>query len=104
MFDGVLVNDGGAYNNQTGVFTCNVPGLYQFTWTIHKSSGTPGVHMYLMKNNAIAFTNFVDEANDNFSGSLMMYLKESETVWIRMVQAGGLLVGHLHSTWSGLRL
>ena len=57
--------------------------------------------MRLMKNNYVAFTNFLDEPNDNFVGSLMMYLRQGDTVWIKMRQAGGLLLGGRHSIWSG---
>ena len=100
----VLANAGGAYNGQTGVFTCKVPGLYQFTWTIHKMKGTAHTHMFLMKNNATAFVNYANYANDNFSGSLVTYLKQGDTVWIKMRQPGGYLVGGRHSAWSGLLL
>ena len=60
--------------------------------------------MRLMKNNDVAFTNYVHNANDNFSGSLVMYLKRGDTVWIKMIQAGGNLIASRHSTWSGLLL
>ena len=60
--------------------------------------------MFLMKNNDVAFVNYVDEPNDNFSGSFMMHLQVGDYVWIKMRQAGGFLVAARHSTWSGLLL
>ena len=60
--------------------------------------------MYLMKNNDLAFQDYVDEPNDNFSGSFMMYLHEGDFVWIKMIQAGGYLIASRHSAWSGLLL
>ena len=105
ILDQVLVNEGGAYNGKTGTFTCKVPGLYQFAWTISKNKGaSSGLHMYLMKNNDLAFQDYVDEPNDNFSGSFMMYLQEGDFVWIKMIQAGGYLTASRHSAWSGLLL
>lgn len=34
IFDHVITNVGGGYDNTTGVFTVPTPGLYVFSWTI----------------------------------------------------------------------
>ena len=39
VFRGVTVNEGGCYDNTTGVFTTNVPGSYVFTATVECAKG-----------------------------------------------------------------
>ena len=100
----VLVNNGGAYDGRTGIFTCKVPGTYLFSWALHKSSGTSASHCQLMLNKDVAFTQYVYRAKDDYTGSLMVNLQRGDTVWLRTPQAGANMYANKHTSWSGLLL
>ena len=34
MFDKIHLNEGGAYDPKSGIFTCKEPGIYVFDWTM----------------------------------------------------------------------
>ncbi|CAG2207620.1 C1QL [Mytilus edulis] len=48
-FNSVLLNRGGGYNPNTGIFTATKTGLYQFSATIMSNGGIQ-VHSYINKN------------------------------------------------------
>ena len=61
--------------------------------------------MFLMKNNhERVFVGYIHKEIDTLSGSHIIDLKKGDTVWIMMQQAGRILIGTLHSTWSGMLL
>ena len=39
VFDKIHLNEGGAYDPKTGIFTCKEPGIYVFDWTILTNDG-----------------------------------------------------------------
>ena len=48
VFDNVKVNEGGCYDNTTGVFTTTVPGTYVFTATVGSGKEDIGVTACIM--------------------------------------------------------
>ncbi|KAH3751890.1 hypothetical protein DPMN_186495 [Dreissena polymorpha] len=48
----VDTNVGNDYNNETGVFVCRIPGLYQFFVSIEKQINVSQANCRLMLNNA----------------------------------------------------
>lgn len=50
IFDEVLVNQGSAYDNNTGVFTVPVRGIYQFVFAAQLCRGDHNNKWYIMIN------------------------------------------------------
>ncbi|OWK63998.1 Collagen alpha-1(VIII) chain [Lonchura striata] len=107
-FDKLLYNGRQNYNPQTGIFTCEIPGVYYFAYHVH-CKGT-NVWVALYKNNEpLMYTydeykkGFLDQA----SGSAVVQLMHGDKVYVQMPseQAAGLYAGqYVHSSFSGYLL
>ena len=74
VFDHTLLNEGNAYDNTTGVFTCALPGIYAFN--VHAQSGGPGgsyheVVLHMKLNNDVVSALEAGVAHDNYDASSM---------------------------------
>ncbi|KAE8299102.1 Protein jagunal-like protein 1-A [Larimichthys crocea] len=84
VFDKLLYNGRQNYNHETGIFTCDMPGIYYFAYHIHCKGAN--VWVALMRNNEpVMYTydeykkGFLDQA----SGSAVLPLQPGDTVYIR---------------------
>lgn len=108
VLDKLLYNGRQNYNPDTGVFTCDVPGIYYFAYHVHCKGAN--VWVALMRNNEpVMYTydeykkGFLDQA----SGSAVLPLQSGDTVYIQLPsdQASGLYAGqYVHSSFSGYLL
>ncbi|TNN54064.1 Collagen alpha-1(VIII) chain [Liparis tanakae] len=108
IFDKLLYNGRQNYNPETGVFTCDMPGIYYFAYHVHCKGAN--VWVALMRNNEpVMYTydeykkGFLDQA----SGSAVLPLQAGDTVYIQLPsdQASGLYAGqYVHSSFSGYLL
>ncbi|CAC5385947.1 COL10A [Mytilus coruscus] len=83
-FDTVYTNEGGDYNNLTGIFTCEIPGLYAFY--VH-TLAEPGKHLEteITKNlKPMVYTYAYDkEAFSSGSNMAVMILQKGDAVLVR---------------------
>ncbi|OWF40283.1 Collagen alpha-1(VIII) chain [Mizuhopecten yessoensis] len=106
-FDNAEINIGNQYNPTTGVFTCDIPGLYVFHLTI-TIYGDTNVELFFTKNGQYMHNFYL--ANKEFlsSGSptALIQLDQGDTVWIKSDQyhsTGDLIYGGF-SYFSGFLL
>uniref|UniRef100_A0A8B9UY27 C1q domain-containing protein n=1 Tax=Anas zonorhyncha TaxID=75864 RepID=A0A8B9UY27_9AVES len=107
-FDKLLYNGRQNYNPATGIFTCEIPGIYYFAYHVHCKGAS--VWVALFKNNEpLMYTydeykkGFLDQA----SGSAVVQLMHGDKVYVQMPseQAAGLYAGqYVHSSFSGYLL
>ncbi|XP_053393544.1 uncharacterized protein LOC128555361 [Mercenaria mercenaria] len=85
IYNKVLLNEGSAYNNNSGMFTCPMDGLYVFYFSV----STNGVHQVVAKL-VVDGTNQVDAISDTFHTSheaqggnlVVLSLQRGQQVWV----------------------
>ncbi|OWF53278.1 uncharacterized protein LOC110446610 [Mizuhopecten yessoensis] len=85
QFGNVVTNNGGHYNEQSGVFTCGTQGTYVFSWTLYVSDDSH-IDSELVKNgNAFAYSRAGD-ANyyEASSTTAVVNLSPGDMVWTRV--------------------
>lgn len=108
VFDKLLYNGRQNYNPQTGLFTCDMPGIYYFAYHVHCKGAN--VWVALMRNNEPVMYTYDEYKKgylDQASGSAVLPLQPGDTVYIQMPsdQAAGLYAGqYVHSSFSGYLL
>ncbi|XP_029373562.1 complement C1q and tumor necrosis factor-related protein 9-like isoform X2 [Echeneis naucrates] len=84
-FATVLLNEGGGYSPETGIFTCPTGGLYHFT--LH-ASVYGRVQCAIFKNGgtvvSLYHTTLPDKCSQVASVSCVVKLVENDTVWVNM--------------------
>lgn len=108
VFNKLLYNGRQNYNAQTGIFTCEIPGIYYFVYHVHCKGAN--VWVALFRNNEPTMYTY-DEYKKGFldqaSGSAVVPLRLGDTVHIQLPsdQAAGLYAGqYVHSSFSGYLL
>ena len=109
-FQETVTNIGNHFNLDTSRFTCQVPGVYWFTFTICRfSSGDP--YVYLVKDGTkIVIAHFYDNPNhtvaNQFSNGAVLQLAAGEQVWILFGSSGDQVYSdsNKYTTFSGFLL
>ncbi|XP_061580295.1 complement C1q-like protein 2 [Cololabis saira] len=108
-FDDVVTNVGNQYNPSTGKFTCQVSGIYYFTYHILMRGGD-GTSMWadLCKNGQVRASAIAQDADQNYdyaSNSVVLHLDLGDEIYVKL--DGGKAHGgnnNKYSTFSGFLL
>lgn len=86
IFDDVLLNLGGAYHAQHGLFVANVPGVYIFSVSIMAlAGGSDSTMVFIMKNGkeiAAAIADGRGSPHDQGSTTVVLQLVSGDEVWV----------------------
>jgi len=104
-FNQIVYNGENHYDPNTGIFTCQVPGLYYFSFHMHVNGANALVALY--KNSEPVMFSY-DEYNkgflDQMSGSSVLMLDSHDTVYIQVPddQSNGIYADeNVHCSFSG---
>ncbi|KAL4237155.1 hypothetical protein ACF0H5_005535 [Mactra antiquata] len=113
-FDKVITNEGMAYNNHTGVFTCPEAGVYLFSFTLGERgshTGSDQIWAELMANSEVVVGGAVETmhtAQDLQGGNLAaIRLNLGDAVWVETISTGYHLEGDSNNritTFTGVYL
>ena len=81
VFSRVKVNEGGCYDNTTGVFTTTVPGTYVFTTTVRSGEENSDVLAWIMVDDT-DYTRLRGSYTSPGSGSVSVQLGLGQKVWV----------------------
>ncbi|KAL1021893.1 hypothetical protein UPYG_G00019400 [Umbra pygmaea] len=108
-FDDVVTNTGNQYDATTGKFTCEVSGIYFFTYHVLMRGGD-GTSMWadLCKNGQVRASAIAQDADQNYdyaSNSVVLHLDSGDEIYVKL--DGGKAHGgnnNKYSTFSGFIL
>ncbi|XP_055071535.1 complement C1q-like protein 2 [Misgurnus anguillicaudatus] len=108
-FDDVVTNVGSHYDPTTGKFTCQVSGIYYFTYHVLMRGGD-GTSMWadLCKNGQVRASAIAQDADQNYdyaSNSVVLHLDSGDEIYVKL--DGGKAHGgnnNKYSTFSGFIL
>ncbi|XP_026548966.1 complement C1q subcomponent subunit B [Notechis scutatus] len=96
-FDRVLANVGNHYNHRYGQFTCQIPGIYYFTYhvtsrgnlclQVKKGRGTASGE------NVVTFCDYVLNTFQVTTGGVVLRMARDEMVWLEPTEKNSLLGG-----------
>lgn len=85
LFDEVITNQEGPYNNNTGQFLCTVPGFYYFTFQMVSTGDTCLTIVSSSHGQRRQSPGFCDTSNKGLfqiSGGTSLQLQQGDKVWI----------------------
>ncbi|XP_072047666.1 complement C1q tumor necrosis factor-related protein 1-like [Amphiura filiformis] len=103
-FDVIQTNVGDDFDTTSGRFTCEIPGIYLFTYNIMTYRNQP--HIHLMKNEAIINTVFRsdEDRHDIASNTAVLQLDAGDQMWLKCVYPGHKIYSDSwdYTTFSGV--
>ena len=102
-FNDVSLNIGNGYNPSTGKFTAPVDGIYQISFSYLQQHGY-ATHVQLIKDGTVYTDLHANHKNyDQLSKTVLIQLKKSQTVWVRLVKSSSYAVhgGSRYTTFAG---
>lgn len=92
VFPHILSNVGSGYNNQDGVFTAPVDGVYVFFCKITQSVNDNDLYYQFILNGSVKTVTLVfgrsDDTNRTSSTLIVLQLSRGDRVWIQMKHGG----------------
>ncbi|CAC5390606.1 unnamed protein product [Mytilus coruscus] len=105
VFETVIVNEGGHYNNYDGVFLAPEKGTYIFAWTVTSSSTNFIISELVVENNVIAGTGEQHKSSGYPSAAMtsLCKMEKGDHAWIRTTgySSGHYLYSHDDYPQSG---
>ncbi|XP_008420790.1 complement C1q tumor necrosis factor-related protein 3-like [Poecilia reticulata] len=106
IYGRVIINEGNAYNQHTGIFSAPVPGIYYFTFFYH-AVGSEVVSLALMKNNEEVVTAYDHKSShdgaDNGGNAAFLQLQQGDHVYMRMYANSHVWQNARTTTFSGVK-
>ena len=103
IFDSVKVNQGGGYDDQHGMFTAPVAGVYAFSATLSVIPGNK-FHVAFVKENATNEIGYLYADPQNIwlqrSTTVFTHLNQNEDVWMVCLDDSRIEGDHQHG-WAG---
>ncbi|XP_053199103.1 complement C1q tumor necrosis factor-related protein 3-like [Scomber japonicus] len=107
IFKKVFSNTGNGYNQDTGIFTAPVNGLYYFNFNTY-GYNTHAIGALLMKNGAhqiSTYDNVSSDGSDSSSNAAVLKLVAGDKVWMQLWENGRVFDNlNGHTTFSGFLL
>ena len=109
-FSHVITNIGGHYNTSTGIFTCQLPGIYVFALHIMKNSGIDNAICIIRKNgsNVVVAETDPDSSSDggfySSTNSVVIHLVHGDKVDTGSCSPIANIYGYDFTTFSGFLL
>uniref|UniRef100_A0A8C6VJT8 C1q domain-containing protein n=1 Tax=Naja naja TaxID=35670 RepID=A0A8C6VJT8_NAJNA len=82
-FDKVLYNSFDHYSSETGVFTCQIPGVYYFTYHITVFSRNMRVALVKNEHRMLHTADMYQGAEDQASGGIVLELQKGDRIWLQ---------------------
>ena len=105
-FETVYTNVGDDFNAATGRFTCEIPGIYMFTYNILTHTGTS--YTSLTKNNdkINSVYRHGETFHDMIGNAAVLQLAAGDQVWLRVGNSGQKIYSdsHKYTSFSGVIL
>lgn len=111
VFNKVYVNDGGSYDNQTGVFTAPYDGVYLLSYFIAEYNTGQIVTRLMLDGTNIADSvaeSIQDRHNDQGGNLVILKLQMGQRVWLETFDTDNVHIdasaAYLYNTFSGFLL
>ncbi|XP_072048153.1 caprin-2-like isoform X2 [Amphiura filiformis] len=106
-FEQVHTNVGDDFQEGSGQFTCDIPGIYLFTYNIGFRTSNPAIQ--LMKNQVLinsVYRDTDDNRRDIVSNTAVLQLATGDVVWLKCRDSDRQIHSdtHMYTTFSGVIL